>query len=405
MPKKGERALDWLNFFVADVQTGFGPFIAVYLVTQEWTDTQIGFALSIGTFTAMASQVPAGALVDATAAKRGVALAALIAIAVSALIFALWPATLPVMIAEVAHGFASCLFVPAAASISLGLVGRRALSIRLGRNARFKAIGNSIAAGIMGLAGSYITGSSVFWLTAILTAPAIVALANIPANELQRDGTIPEDQDWKKGLRKLVSDRGVLVFAGCCALFGLANTAMLPLAGSEMTANMGEHANLLIGACIVVPQIMVAMLSPLMGRLANTQGRRIALIIGFTAVASRGVLLALLSGYPELVVLVQTLDGVSASMLGVLLPLLAADLTRGTNRFNLCIGVFGLANGLGATVSTVAAGSIADSFAASTAFLALAIAGGFAVLLAWLAMPETMQSKEVLAASELVHRF
>jgi MFS family permease len=245
----------------------------------------------------------------------------------------------------------------------------------------------------MGLTGSYIAGSSVFWLTAILTIPAILALAYIPANELQYEEPVSEGQDWKQGVRRLASDRGVLVFAGCCALFGLANTAMLPLAGSEMTANVGQHANLIIAACIVVPQIMVAMLSPLIGRLAETHGRRPVLIIGFAAVAIRGVLLALLSDYTELVVLVQTLDGVSATMLGVLLPLLAADLTRGTNRFNLCIGVFGLANGLGATLSTAAAGSVADHLGASTAFLALAVAGVFAVLLAWSAMPETMRSK------------
>src|SRR4051794_16125317 len=146
--RRGGRALDWLNFFIADVQTGFGPFIAVYLVTQEWTETQIGFALSVGTFTAMISQVPAGALVDAVAAKRAVALAALIALALSALTFALWPEPLPVLLAEVAHGFASCLFVPAAAAISLALVGHAALGERLGRNARFKAIGNGFSAAL-----------------------------------------------------------------------------------------------------------------------------------------------------------------------------------------------------------------------------------------------------------------
>jgi MFS family permease len=178
--KTGERALDWLNFFVADVQTGFGAFIAVYLVMEEWTETQVGLALSVGTFTAMVSQVPAGALVDAISAKRGVALAALVAIATSALLFALWPATLPIMIAEVAHGFASCVFMPAAAAISLALVGRKALSVRLGRNSRFRAIGTSVSAAVMGLAGSYIAGSSVFWLTAALTAPAILSLAPSP---------------------------------------------------------------------------------------------------------------------------------------------------------------------------------------------------------------------------------
>lgn len=387
--RKGERALDWLNFFVADVQTGFGPFIAVYLVTQEWTDTQIGFALSVGTISAMASQVPAGALVDAIVAKRAAALAALVAIAVSALLFALWPATLPVILAEVAHGFASCLFAPAAAAISLALVGPAALSDRLGRNARFKAIGNSLSAGVMGLAGSYLAGVSVFWLTAVLTVPAMVALLRIPRNELRYREPADRDQGWSRDILRLISSRGVLIFAGCCALFGLANAAMLPLAATQVTAQMGEHANLVIGACIVVPQIMVAMVSPALARLADHRGRRIALVIGLAAVTLRGALLSVVSSQAWLVVLVQALDGASGAAFGVLLPLLAADLTRGTNRFNLCIGVFGLASGLGATLSTAVAGAIADGLGESTAFIFLSAAGGLAVLLAWFGMPET----------------
>ena len=123
--RRSERGLDWLNFFVADVQTGFGPFIAVYLAGQEWSETDIGFALSVGTFTAMASQVPAGRLVDATPQKRLVALAALVCLAVSAILLAVWPATLPVLVSEVLHGFTSCVLAPAVAAISVALVGQR----------------------------------------------------------------------------------------------------------------------------------------------------------------------------------------------------------------------------------------------------------------------------------------
>src|SRR5438477_908747 len=86
--------LDWFNFFVANIQTGFGPFIAVYLTTQGWTQTAIGLALSVGTVAAMASQVPAGALVDAARRKSLAAALSIAAFTLSALIFALWPAPL-----------------------------------------------------------------------------------------------------------------------------------------------------------------------------------------------------------------------------------------------------------------------------------------------------------------------
>ena len=47
-PRTGQRGLDWFNFFVADIQTGFGPFLSVYLTTQKWTQVDIGLVLSIG---------------------------------------------------------------------------------------------------------------------------------------------------------------------------------------------------------------------------------------------------------------------------------------------------------------------------------------------------------------------
>src|SRR5471030_102131 len=90
------RALDWLNFFVANVQTGFGPFIASYLAAKKWTQGEIGLMLSVGTISAMASQLPAGALVDALRNKKGAAAAAIIAIIVAALLLGASPTCLRV---------------------------------------------------------------------------------------------------------------------------------------------------------------------------------------------------------------------------------------------------------------------------------------------------------------------
>jgi MFS family permease len=403
--RRSERGLDWLNFFVADVQTGFGPFIAVYLAAQEWTELQIGLALSLGTFTAMLSQVPAGALVDAMPRKRLAAFAALLSLALSALLLAAWPATLPVLVAEVLHGFASCVLTPAVAAISLALVGRRGFGARLGRNARYRALGNGLAAGLMGAVGAYVSGAAVFWLTAALTLPAMAALARIrPADLAPRELAVQAAADGPVlgpgGMRALLGQRGVLVFAGCCALFALSNAAMLPLAGTQATARTGAMANLVIAACIVAPQLVVAALSPWMGRLAEQRGRRLVLLLGLGALPVRGLLLAVVD-HPLGLVAVQALDGIGAASLGVLVPLLAADLTRGTNRFNTCMGVFGLAAGIGATLSTTAAGALAGQFGAEVAFVALAGAGCAAVVLAWAAMPETAPAEDTVAKDSM----
>src|ERR1700748_1115271 len=185
MPRDGSssprnpRALDLLNFFVADVQTGFGPFVAVYLTTHKWTQVQIGFALTLGTIVALVSQIPAGARVDATPNKRAAASGALVGVVIAALLLALQPTQLPVIIAQVLHAFASCVLTPAIAAISLHLVGYAALGERLGRNARFASIGNGLAAAVMGATGAYLSSRAVFVLTAALCIPALLCLLAI----------------------------------------------------------------------------------------------------------------------------------------------------------------------------------------------------------------------------------
>jgi MFS family permease len=389
-----------MNFFVANVQTGFGPFIASYLASHKWTQGEIGMALSVGTVSAMVSQIPAGAAVDAMKNKKGAAAWAIFAIIFSAVLLASSPTVLPVIAAEVFHGFASCMLVPAMAAISFALVGRQNLGDRLGRNARWASIGSAVAAGLMGLFGEYFSSRAVFWLTAGLAMPALIALSMV-----QHTGTVsasphappapdPDAAARRESLRELLRDKRMLIFAACIVLFHLSNAAMLNLAAGEVTAGMGDNVQLVIAACIIVPQAIVAMMSPWVGRSAQRWGRRPILLFGFSALPLRALLFAGVSS-PYLLVPVQMLDGLSAAVFGVMLPLIAADVAGGKGRYNLCIGLFGLAAGIGATLSTAAAGFIADRFSNTVSFFGLAAAGALAVLLVWAAMPETRDSETV----------
>ena len=387
LPARGPRALDLLNFFVADVQTGFGPFVAVYLTTHKWTQVEIGFALTLGTIVALISQIPAGALVDAMRNKRAAASGALVGVIIAASLLALWPTQLPVLVAQVLHAFASCILTPAIAAISLHLVGHSELGERLGRNARFASLGNGLAAVVMGATGAWLSSRAVFVLTALLCVPALIALTGIGRGPYARRQTTTRMLDWP-GLRKLFSDRRLLVFAVCVGLFHLSNAAMLPLAGAAVTMRAGEYANLIIAACILVPQAIVALLSPWVGRQASVIGRRPLLLLGWASLPLRGLLLAVLPG-PWLLVAGQAISGISAAVFGVMLPLLAADLTRGTSHFNLCLGSLGLAMYLGAALSTSLGGWIADAASLQLAFGALATVGLLGTLAIWWAMPET----------------
>jgi MFS family permease len=395
MPRDGSssprnpRALDLLNFFVADVQTGFGPFVAVYLTTHKWTQVQIGFVLTLGTMVALVSQIPAGALVDAARNKRAAAGAALIFVIVAALLLAFQPTPLPVMVAQTLHAFASCILTPAIAAISLHLVGHMALGERLGRNARYAAIGNGLAAAVMGATGAWLSSRAVFILTAALCVPALLSLLAIGRGEHARRQTTVRVFDWE-GLRRLFTNRPLLIFSGAVVLFHLSNAAMLPLVGATVTMRAGTFANLIIAACIVVPQIVVALCSPAVGRSAAIIGRRPLLLLGWCALPARGFLLAVLPG-AYLPIAAQAMSGVSAAVFGVMLPLLAADITRGTSHFNLCMGALGLAVSLGAALSTTMGGWIADAAGVPIAFVALALIGVVGTLFVWLTMPETAQ--------------
>lgn len=382
--RRGLGGLDWLNFFVANVQTGFGPFIAVYLTTQAWTQAEIGEALSLGTAVAMVSQLPAGALVDRLRDKRSAAAVAGCAVAASALLFAVAPTRLAVLAAEILHSFGSAMLGPAIAAISLALVGHAGLGERLGRNARFASLGNALAAGALGTCGAYFSSRAVFWLTALLMIPAMVALRATRAAPVTPEEATPQPASAPGNRRgelwTLLANRRTVAFAASAALFHLGNAALLPLAAGNVTREAGDVANLLIALSIILPQGIVAAISPWVGRAADHRGLRAVLVAGFAAVPLRAALLAVVADDPVLLVAVQALDGVSAAVFGVLLPVVAADLTRGTGRFNLCMGVLGLASAAGGALSTLLAGLVADDWGQRAAFLVLAACGVLASL-------------------------
>jgi len=386
-PAVGARGLDWFTFFLADIQTGFGPFVAIYLTAHQWAQFDIGLVLTAGGLVALACQMPGGALVDAVRSVRLVATLAVVAICLSALALAIWPTFPVVMGARILHAGASCVLGPVIAAISLGLVGHAALGARLGRNARFASIGNGVAAAAMGLCGYLVSNQAVFFLTAALAAPALLALTRIRMGDAER----PQASAARSAptrLRDVLRDRRLMLFAGCILLFQLANAAMLPLMGGIVTLKSSAWASTLIGACIVVPQLVVAAGAPWVGRRADSWGRRPLLLLCFAALALRGALFAIVTD-PYLVIAVQLLDGVCAAVLGVVLPLVVADIMHGTGRFNLGLGIVGSAVGIGAALSTTLAGYTFDHLGSVAAFCGLAGIALCGLAMVWLVLPET----------------
>jgi MFS family permease len=390
------RGLDWFIFFLADVQTGFGPFVAVYLTTQKWTQVEIGLVLSIGGVVALIGQMPGGAIVDAARSERLVAGLAVAAIGFSALGYAAWPIFPVVVAAATLHAAASCVLGPAIAAISLGLVGPLAIGERFGRNARYASLGNGGAAALMGTCGYLLSSRSVFLVTFLLAIPTLLALARIREREIdpaQAHGEVVREEPDASAtsVLKLIRHRPLLIFAGAVLLLQLANAAMLPLMAGVVTTRSSQWATVLIAGCIIVPQAIVALASPSVGRKAQLWGRRPLLLLGFGALAIRGVLFATVSD-PYLLVAVQVFDGVTAAVFSVMIPLIVADVAFGSGHFNLAQGIVGTATGIGASLSTVLAGYVADRFGSSTAFIGLAAVAAIGLAMIWFVMPETRRT-------------
>lgn len=401
--RRSLRGLDWFTFFVADIQTGFGPFISVYLVTQKWPQTDIGLVLTIGGLTSLLCQIPGGAIVDSVRSERSAAAFAVVGVGLSAFMIAQWPIFATVAFAQMLHSASSCVLGPAIAAITLGLVAHNLAGERFGRNARFASLGNGFAAGLMGVIGHFFSAQAVFFVTAAMMLPALLALFHIREFEvdpIRAHGGMPPTENSQAGsalnrilpgLRQLLSKRAFWVFILCVGLFQIANTPMLPLVGSALTMRFNDTATMLVAICIVLPQLIVAIFSPSVGRLAQKWGRRPLFLIGLSMLPIRGIFFAF-NGDPIVIVVIQMLDGISASTIGVLYPLVIADIARGTGRFNLALGIAGVTIGFGAALSTTAVGYLTDHFGSRMSFLALAGVAALAVMFFAILMPETRPS-------------
>lgn len=389
-------SLDSLNFFLADVRDGLGPYLAIYLLAvHKWDPASIGVVMTLAGIAALLTQGPAGALIDRTHSKRAVIAIAAILVTLSCLLLPFVSSFSLVALTQAASAVAASVFAPAISAISLGITGPRAFTRRTGRNETFNHAGNATAALLAG-GLAYLYGPVVvFYLMAFMALASVVAISCVSASAIDHDvargfdPTHSRDHTQPSGLRVLLANRPLLVFAICCALFHLANAAMLPLV-SQKLAQINLHlATPLTSACIVAAQLVMVPVAWLVGIKADVWGRKPLLLAGFMILPVRGVLYTL-SNDPYWLVAVQLLDGVGAGIFGALFPVIVKDLTQGTGRFNVSLGALSTAFGLGAAPSSSLAGFVVQQAGYNAAFLTLAGVATVALGLLGVAMPETL---------------
>jgi hypothetical protein len=298
------------------------------------------------------------------------------------------------------------VFGPAVAAVTLGLYARSQLARRMGRNSAFDHAGNVAIAVVAAGVGYAFSQRAVFLLVPVFAVLASIAVLSIPAKAIdynrardldgERDAAVAAAHPAGYGI--LFKSRPLVIFGLCVMLFHLANAALLPLVGQKLAVAFPEEATAMMSACIVAAQAVMLPIAVLVGRTADSWGRKPLFLAGFAILPIRAVLYTL-SDNSFWLVGVQVLDGVGAGIFGALTPLVIADIMRGTGRYNLAQGAIATAQGIGASLSGLTAGVIVDHFGYSAAFLAAGAAAAVALAVFALRMPETAAPEAVTAPS------
>ncbi len=401
--KKSLRALDALNVFLADVRDGVGPYLAIFLIaTHHWNEGDVGIVMSVAGIAGVIAQTPAGALVDYSKHKRWLIAIGSTLIAISCLAMVVWTTMPVIIVAQVGVGVAASVIGPAVAAITLGLVGRRKLDRRVGRNESFNHAGNVVAAAAAGLLGHFVGREWIFYLVAAMAVAAIFSVFAIKESEINHEVARGADKENKDvdteestmaGIKAILSDKRVIAFAASVVLFHFANAAMLPLVGQALAQGTTSGASLYMSACIIAAQLVMIPTTAWAGGAAQTWGRKSVFLIAFIVLPIRGVLYTLTDN-PYFLVSVQILDGIAGGIFGVVTLIMIADLMRGTGRFNLAQGAIGTATGIGASLSVLVTGFIVTRAGYNAAFLTLAAVALVALAVFWFFVPETKDATE-----------
>jgi MFS family permease len=396
--KKGSiRALEATNFFLADVQTGLGPFLAAYLAGAGWEPGRVGMALTIGGIITVVLQTPAGAIVDQLRSKRLILIFASAVLAVGAILLSITAAPWAVYTSQVLIGGAGPFLGPTLAAVTMGIVGVTFFDRQFGKNQSFNSAGNVACALLIAGMSHFFGNRAIFITAAVLTIPTVLAIRAIRSKDidydLARGGAIQVEGKEVAArvsvMKALLRDRTLLAFLACAFLFHFANAAMLPQLGEMLSHGSRASAAPFMSACIIVTQVVIMCFAPVIGRFANLHGRKPLLLVGFGVLPIRALLYTLTHNTESLIA-IQLLDGVANAIFGVVSILVVADRTRATGRFNLVQGSLATAVGLGAALSTTFGGKLIQHFSYRVSFLSLGAIAVLAFALLWTAIPETL---------------
>ncbi|MBR8411498.1 MFS transporter [Burkholderia cenocepacia] len=404
------RALEALNFFLADVQAGIGPFIGVILLSRGWGADAIGSVMTLAGLAAMAATPLAGALVDAVRAKRALIVAAAAATALASLALMFVHGYPAVAASQILAAVSGAALAPAVAGVTLGIVRRQGFDRQFGRNQMANHAGNVAGAALAGWLGWHAGFDAVFALVGVFTVLAIVSTLAIPGQAIDHasargldpagvtPGTDAAHPDASgaaptsrvSGLRTLAENRPLVLLGASLALFHLGNAAMLPLYGMGVVVTHRSNPSAFTAQTIVIAQFVMVAAAWLAPRLIRSHGYWRVLLFSYLVLPVRGVVAAAWMSEAG-VWPVQVLDGIGAGLQSVVVPALVVRLLDGSGRVNAGQGAVATAQGIGAALSPVLGGVLAQHFGYPAAFVVLgAVSTGSLAL--WLGHARSLSS-------------
>jgi MFS family permease len=381
LPFRVRAPLESLNFFMADMQSGIGPFLGIFLLAEHWSSGPIGTVMTMGGVAGMLMTAPFGALIDETKHKRAyIAIPGICAVLASLLILLsqnFWV----VALSQVATAVAGAAIGPAVAGMTLGIVRQSGFPRQNGRNQAFNHAGNMVGAGLSGWLGWQFGFAAIFWLAVVFAVLSIISVAMVPKGAIDDDAARGVEgrasDETASGLSILLRTKPLLILAAALACFHLGNGAMLPLYGlAVVTRHQLGSPTIFVAETIVVAQAVMIVAAIVATRMAERQGYWWIMLITFIALPIRGLVASYLivswGVYP-----VQALDGIGAGLQSVAVPGLVARVLNGTGRVNVGQGAVMTVQGLGASLSPMLGGWMAQGIGYHTTFIVL---GSFSLL-------------------------
>lgn len=393
--KKACRSLGLLNFWVADLQAGVGPFLGIFLLSCGWQSGWIGTIMTIGGVAGMVMTAPAGALIDATSRKRMVIVVSSIFTAVAAFLILFSQNFWIVSGSQVATAIAGSVLGPGITGITLGIVGQRGFNRQNGYNQACNHAGNVISAALSGYLGMRFGMHAIVVLSAVFAILAVVTILSIPADSIDNDearglSKNAAEHDEARGMSSVFKSKGLLVLAAALAAFHLGNGAMLPLYGIAAASKAEGNPMMFVAFTIIIAQVTMVVASIVAMRMSEKSGYWMVLLISFIALPLRGYIASRMISHTGLYP-VQILDGIGAGLQSVAVPGLVAKILDGTGRVNVGQGAVMTVQNMGAALSPAIGGWIAQEFGFSYSFQILGCFALISIAL-WLTYAKSLRS-------------